>query len=91
MRYPITLRATPSAFSKDDILIADPNSSVGLVAVVHSNEPAAKLFANSPELKFALEAILRVRYGRDEEYASAEAAFEEIRSIAEDALSPLGE
>jgi hypothetical protein len=91
MNYPVTLRATPSSFSSDDVLIGDPNSSIGLVAVVRNKEPAVKLFVNSPEMKFALEAILRVTYGCGEMFASIEAAFEEVRSIAEDALSPLRE
>jgi hypothetical protein len=89
MRYPVSLITTSVAHAKNDLFIGDPHSRKGLVARVYENPLAARLMASAPDLKYALEAILRVQVDSQGDFPTIEHALTEIRSIAADALEPL--
>lgn len=87
--YPCILRVTANRFTPDELFIVNPQGNQGHVATVYSAPEAARLFASSPDLAAALAAILRVKVDPSGDFPSIEEAFEEVQSIARDALVAL--
>ena len=89
MDYPVLLRASKVRDSATDYFIGNPHARNGLVARVYSSPNATRLFATAPDLKAALEAILRVEVGADDDDRTRSEALAEIRGIAAEALDLL--
>ena len=89
MSYPCILRVSQNRLAAEELFILNPQGHQGHVATVYSHPDAARLFAASPDLADALAAILRVRIEPDGDFPTIEQAFEEVRSIAKDALQAL--
>lgn len=89
MDYPVLLRASKARDSATDYLIGNPHAREGLVARVYADLNAARLSAVSPNLKAALEAILRVDVSDQSDFRACAEALIEVRAIAAEALAPL--
>lgn len=86
MRYPVTLWTAQNTNCVTELFIVDPNNRKGHVATVYDNPAAAQLMAHAPDLKYALEAILRVHIDPLDGIRTIDDMFEEIRAIATEAV-----